>query len=303
MTAHRSTIPLIAAAGLLCCCGTGCQWLGAMCGPPPVRVLPQAPTLEQVVEVVNRNNAAINSFSTTEARLSGPMLPMSLKANVAYQKPGLLRIRADSVMGAELDLGSNQDLFWFWVRRNEPQALYFCRHDQFASSQAAGAVPIDPKTLIEIIGTAELDPTLTHDGPKLLPGDRLGIRTVRQSPEGPTTKLTVIDGISGWVVEQHIYDASGQLVASSFLSEHRRDPLSGLVMPRVVKLNFPATRTSLRLDLGNVSINQPAGNPAELWSLPHYEGAATVDLSSPNLQIPPASASVRSTPSRNRLLR
>jgi hypothetical protein len=301
MKGHRSAL-LIVAAGLLCSCGTGCQILGTMCGPAPVRVLPQSPTLQQVVDVVNRNNSAINSFSTTEARLWGPGF-MSLKANLAFQRPGLLRLRGDSVMGAELDLGSNQELFWFWARRNEPQALYFCRHDQFSDSTASSAVPIDPKILIEALGTAVFDPASEHQGPAVLPGERLQIRTIRQSPQGPTTKITVIDGIQGFVLEQHMYDAAGQLVASSMASKHRRDPLSGLVMPGSVKLNFPKARLSLRLDLGNVRINQLSGDPAELWSLPHYEGAPMVDLASPGFQPPPAAAATRPTPSRNRLLR
>ena len=302
MKRYRSALLFVVAAGLLCLGGSGCQWLGSMCSAPVVRVLPPSPSLQQVVDVVNRNNSAINSFSTTEARLSGPGF-MSLNANLAFQRPGLLRLRADSIVGPELDLGSNHELFWFWARRNQPEALYFCRHDQFAASRASQAVPINPSLLIEALGTTDFDPALPHQGPFPLPGERLEIRTVRESPQGPTTKVTIVDGIRGLVVEQHIYDAAGQLVASFIFDNHRRDPLSGLVMPGTVKLNFPTARLSLRLDLGRVHINQLMGDPAELWSLPHYQGAAAIDLASPNFQLPPATASFRQTSSRNRLLR
>jgi hypothetical protein len=302
MKAYRSALSFVLAAGLLCFGGSGCQWLGSMCAPPAVRVLPPSPSLEQVVEVVNRNNSAIHSFSTTEARLSGPGFP-SLNANLAFERPGLLRLRADSIVGPELDLGSNQELFWFWARRSQPEALYFCRHDQFAASSASRAVPINPSLLIEALGTREFDPALSHEGPVQLPGERLEIRTVRESPEGTTTKVTIVDGIRGLVLEQHIYNAAGQLVASFISDNHRRDPLSGLVMPGTLKLDFPSAQLSMRLDLGRVHINQLTGDPAELWSLPHYQGAPAIDLASPKFQPPPATAALRHTSSRNRLLR
>ena len=99
-------------------------------------MLPPSPTLEQVIEVVNRNNSQIRSFSTNRASISGSGFP-SLRASVAFERPRRFRLRAETgLTGTEFDLGSNDELFWFWVRREQPPAMYYCRHDQFASSQA-----------------------------------------------------------------------------------------------------------------------------------------------------------------------
>lgn len=292
MEGYRRWLLLLVAVGLAGLSGASCQNLVPQLAGPQPRALPPAPTLEQVIRVVNHNNSQIYSFSTTNASLSGPGVP-TLHASLAFERPRRFRLRADTaVTGPELDLGSNDELFWFWCKRNQPPAVYFCRHDQFAGSQARQMIPIDPNWLVEALGIGQLDPCLPHQGPFVLPGDRLEIRTIRETPEGPTTKSTIIDAARGWVVEQHVYDALGRPVASSVLSRHRRDPVFNLVMPTVAKVNFPAAGLSLRLDLGNVQINHLPGNPAALWTIPHYQGAMPMDLCAPGFQLEPTSSPV-----------
>jgi hypothetical protein len=47
---------------------------------------------------------------------------------------------------------------------------------------------------------------------------------------------------------------------------------------------------SLRIDLGNVEINRPLGDPAALWSMPSYPGWPLRDMGDPNFQPPGAAA-------------
>ena len=68
---------LLLCTGLLALSGASCpQMLQQYTNPLP-RVLPPSPTLEQVIEVVNRNNSQIQSFSTNRASLSGPGFPVA----------------------------------------------------------------------------------------------------------------------------------------------------------------------------------------------------------------------------------
>lgn len=286
MDGYRHCLRLLLVVGLVSLSGASCpQCLRQFTAPPP-RVLPQAPTLQQVIQVVNDNSSRIHSFSTTRATLSGPSLP-ALRANLAFQRPKRLRLRAETaITGPELDLGSNDDLFWFWVKRSRPPAVYYCRHDQFATSPARRVMPLELDWLVEALGIIELDPALPHQGPIRLPGGRLEIRTIRETPQGTTTKVTIIDGAQGWVMEQHLYNAQGRLIASAVADGHRRDPLTNLVMPKSVKINCPPAEFSMRVDLGPVQINRLAGNPAELWTMPYFQNATAVDLGNPNLQLP-----------------
>ncbi len=295
---RRSPIPrlegaavrLIIAAGFVALCGASCPARISPFTTPLAPVLPPQPTLAQVIETVNRNNAQISSFATDEAVLSGPAFPTLRRTSVAFERPRRFRLKAGTgFLGDELDVGSNDELFWMWIRRNTPPALYFCRHELFAQSPVRQSIPIDPDWLIEALGVVDLDPARPHEGPFVLPGDRVEIRTPRQTPTGPMTKSTIVDLRYGWVVEQHLFDAQGQRVASAAAREHRRDPLSNLTMPKIVDLYSPRMNFQMRIDLGNVKINSPMmTDRAELFAMPEYPGYPAVDLCDPNLQVLPA---------------
>lgn len=294
MNAYQSRLLLLVFAGLFALSGASCpRFLRQYTNQQP-RLLPAppaTPTLDQVIQVVNHNNSQIQSYLANNATLSLPGYP-SLRANVAYQRvgyprPSRFRLRAEMMTGAECDLGSNEELFWFWIKRDQPPAVYYCRHDQYAASQARQTMPIQPDWLIEAVGIGEIDPALPHQGPYSRPNDRLEIRTIRDTPQGPTTKITILDGSQGWILEQGIVDARGQLLASSKCSEHRLDPASGLVMPTVVQVSCPPAKFSMRLDLGKVQINGPLGNPAELWNMPTYPPSQLVNLGAPAPMGPP----------------
>ena len=283
---------LLLSTGLLALSGASCPRTWQRYINPPPRVLPPSPTLVQVIDVVNRNSSQIQSFSTNHASVSGAGFP-SLPASLAFERPRRFRLRAGfGLTGPEIDLGSNDELFWFWMRRSQPPAIYYCRHDQFAISQAHMTTPFEPQWLIEALGVMEFDPALPHQGPQPLPDERLRIDTIRNTPEGPLTKTTIVDSSQGWVLEQHLFDARQQLLASSVAGGHRQDPLSGLIMPTTVSIDLPPSKLRLRIDLGNVEINRLSGDRNSLWSMPSYPGAAPVNLADPNFRPPGAPAPV-----------
>ncbi|MFZ1936472.1 MAG: hypothetical protein WCB27_19500 [Thermoguttaceae bacterium] len=286
-TNHQLRWLLLIVTGLFSLSGASCPHFLQQYTNPMPRLLPASPppTLEQVIDVVNRNSSQIQSFSTSRASISGPGFP-SLSTSIAFERPQQFRLRATSFVGAEFDLGSNDQLFWFWLKRSQPPAIYYCRHDQFAASQARQMTPFEPRWLIEALGVVEFDRSLPQQL-TVLPNDRLRIDTIRNTPEGPTMKVTILDGSQGWILEQHLYDAHRRPVAHSIASGHRQDPLSGLVMPTVVQIDSPAAQLSLRIDLGNVEINRLSGDRAALWSMPSIPGVPVVDIGDPNFRFSP----------------
>ncbi len=181
----------------------GCRWLRFWQEPKPPQILPPGAGLEQVIAAVNHNNAQIQSLFSNSATISVPGYP-TLKARIAFQRPRNFRLKADG-FGPEVDLGSNDQYFWFWIKRSQPPAVYICRHDQFFTSRARQMIPIDPNLLFEALGTLQLDPSLPHQGPYPDKGNRIQIRTLYETPEGPNTRVTTIDAASAWVMEQQIY--------------------------------------------------------------------------------------------------
>jgi hypothetical protein len=291
MDGYRHAIPLLALVSLFCLSGASCPTMrNPFYAQPAVPVLAPTATLDQVVQVVNANSTRVQSFYTNDATISVPPYP-TLHGFVAFERPRRFRLQARLGFGNEFDLGSNDELFWFWVRRENPPAVYFCRHAQFEGCRVRQMIPIRPEWLIEALGANELDPNLPHQGPTTRSDGKLEIRTIRETADGPTTKITVVDPARGLVVEQHMYSAQGQVLASAVTRQHRRDPLSGLTVPQVVDIQLPVAQPplSMRIDLGLVQVNRPAGDPAVLWTMPQGQGQL-VDLCDPNLQLPTTAA-------------
>jgi hypothetical protein len=247
--------------------------------PQAPQVLTQASSLDQVIAAVNANSARVNSFQTNNARISAPGVP-TLGGNIAVERPRKLRLRADTPLtGPEVDLGSNDNEFWFWVRRSEPPAVYFCRHDQ--SGPMRQAMGIDPDWLVDALGLTTFDPAAQHSGPYPKRGGKLEIHSVIAKPGGNVTKVTVVDAQKAWVLEQHVYDAAGKRIASAVATNHRYDPVVGVTLPGEVNLQMPAAQLTLTIDLGNFRLNSLIGDPMQLFARPVYPGYQEVNLAGP----------------------
>ena len=82
-----------------------------------------------------------------------------LSARLACEPPRRFRLQAQtSLTGPELDIGSNDDLFWIWLRQHEPPITAFCRHDQYAQSQARRLLPIRADWMPELLGLVNFRP-------------------------------------------------------------------------------------------------------------------------------------------------
>lgn len=282
---HQRVQWLIVLLALLAASGSACPQLVQQYHAPLPRALPPSPTLVQVIEAVNANSQRIQSFTAMRATLSGSGFP-SLRAVVAFERPMRFRLQAETAFtGPELDLGSNDQLFWFWVRRNQPPAIYYCRHEQFATCPARQLIPIEPQWLVEALGLVEFDPRLPYQGPIALPGDRIEVRAIVETPQGAQTHVTVIDAIHAVVLQQSIYDARGQLVASAQEGSYRLDPATALKMPTLVTIHSPAVQLTMQINLGIVEINRPNSTSPAYWTPPIYANTPTVDLCDPRLQL------------------
>ena len=136
--------------------------------PPAPQVLMTGSSLDQVITAVNDNAARIQSIQTNNASITVPGMPgiPLLGGKIAAQRPGRFHLVAGTALtGDEVDMGSNDELFWFWVKRNEPPALYYARHNQFAGSAAQQLMPIEPQWLLDAIGFTEFRPGDVHTGP------------------------------------------------------------------------------------------------------------------------------------------
>jgi hypothetical protein len=290
MRMHPSLVTLVALVVLVSGAGSQCGRRDPQTYSYGPRILTQNPTLDEVTSAVNRNSQLIQSLYSTDATLSVAGAP-TLKANLAMERQRNLRIQAETTLtGTELDLGSNNERFWMWTKRMGPPTLYHCRHDQFATSAARQLLPVDPDWLLDAVGLTTFDPAEQHTAPARGRNGHWEIRTAKQGATGPITKITVVDEARGFVLEQHLYDARGQLIASSVTSRHWRDPGTGAVVPQQVDITMPGTQFSMRLEVNQWKVNSLAGGSGQMFVMPQQPGWQIVDLGNVGGQGPNAGA-------------
>lgn len=251
-------------------------------GPVAPQVLAENATRDQIIAAVNQNSARIQSLSATGATITIPDawgLPI-LSGNIAAERPGRFRFTAGTaVTGQEIDLGSNDELFWVWSRRNQPPAVYVCRHDRFPQSNIRQIMPVEPKWFLAALGMVDLDPAAVIDGPNPRGDGTVELRSWLPTQGGNLQRVTVIDARRALVKEQHVYDQAGTtLLASAIAESHRYLEPQQVALPGLVAVKLPTASMEFKIDLGTVQLNQLTGNQQQLWTLPTYEGYPRVDL-------------------------
>jgi hypothetical protein len=254
----------------------------------------------EAVSAVNANTARIQSLQTQGASLSIPGAP-SVTAEIALERPKRLRLRAKTqLLGPELDMGSNDELFWLWAARMPDSSVFYARHDQFASSKARQMLAIEPVWMIEALGLVQIDPASVIEGPFADGGDRIKLRTTLVTGGGQYTRLLILHKTYAWVLEQHVYDERGQLVASARNSSHEYYTIDGVSLPKRVAIEMPQSMLKLQLDVDRWSINQPSSEGATAFELPRTQlsSHAFVDMADPGFVPPGGGAASQSTPAR-----
>lgn len=275
---HGSLVSLLTLATLFAAGGASCpRVLKQYTQPAPV-VFEGRPTLERAMAVVNANTTKVQQLQTTGAKLSVPGVP-SLRATMSFERPKRFRLVADtSLTGVELDLGSNDELFWMWVKRNDPPAIYFCRHNELVNSRIHQVMPIEPAWLAEALGLVYFDPRGRHEGPFSRADGQMEIRSLVPTGDTEVLKITVIDDAHGWVLQQHIYDQFGRRIASAVASQHRLDAANGVVLPRKVEVQLPTIEMAFTLEVSDYVVNSLSGDPATLWAMPRRSQATAINL-------------------------
>jgi len=272
-------------------CVVGFVASGATCHHNRIAVDPNAPaafinapTLADVIYAVNANTDRIQHLHTDSASLSAAGLP-ALRASLDVERPHRLRMRA-KLLGPEIDLGSNEELFWFWARSGPEPAVYYASHRDYAAAPVRALMPVDPHWFMEALGLVALEPGGFHEGPYPQGEGRVEVRSRLPSPQGELTRVLVIDNRYGWVLEQHLYAPHGQLLTTARASAHRFYPQAAASLPHLIEIEMPPAQLAFRIDVSQYDVNQSPGDASQLWTMPYLEGYTPVNIASPQFALP-----------------
>ena len=274
---------------MVCLCLTGCASLQNLFKrkdtPPPLAFTNNAqPTLEQITLAINRNSQLIQNFTTENASIHMPGVMMPLHSRLTFERPKRLRIQGSltSLGGQEFDFGSNDTLFWLWIRKNQGE-MWYCRHDQYPISPVRSAIPMDPDWLIEALGMVEFKPTDQHLGPTRMSDGNWEIISHCQTPSGQFIKRTVVDAKIGWVVRQELHTPQNELTALAEATDLRFDRSTGIYYVKRVEVQCQGMDGKMTIDLGSPTFNTSSPFPPSMFVMPTYEGYRAVDLCGPEI--------------------
>lgn len=296
---HVTTAAGVGAVLLL----AGCNQLFHKTTNPEVATqpLPRDLTAAKLVAYLNDNAAKVQTVRCNGLDLDCKQgfQSVHLTANMACQKPNGFRLLAKSGISDEVDLGSNSQEFWFWVKRNEPPYLFHCAYDDFRRGNVALPFPFQPEWIIEAMGISQYDPAKEY---KVVPkGTTIELQEVAQSPQGrPMKKVTVFNrnpSPSGvpQVIAHKLLDEKDKEICSAQIYAVQVDPVTQAVIPRKVNLVWPSEKLEMRLTLDKTQVNAPIDNQvaARLFGRPQLQGVQPYDLARRALDSPTSLRQVR----------
>jgi hypothetical protein len=274
---------------------TGCNIFGARPEPPDAKAPPvptghfDKPTPELLVSYLNREAAKLQSIDTRDLSIDvrAPGTSVSLDGTLLCQKPRYFKLVGKKLGSQEVLIGSNEERFWFYVKRDPSDALFHCSYADFDKGAIDLPFPFEPEWVLEALGMATLSPS----GSFRVDEDRDTYRLIETtSLRGQKVrKVTVFyKGFSRdsqpQVKARMMYDAQqDRLICAATIKSVSRIPLdygAGAkpvygTCPQMIKLEWPAQQTELILDLGRVKVNGQLA--MESFQMPHL-GSRQVDL-------------------------
>lgn len=252
--------------------------------PPPPTVLTSTPTLEELTPILNRTDSIrqLSSNSATVTVLSSPRLPRLTNSTLHMQRDRDFRLRASLpiLLGQGVDMGSNDNLFWFEVPEGIGKTLYFANHAQYQQQLNRAVLPVDPTWIMDALGLVRFDPQSVIAGPVLRQDGLIEIRSTIPMPDGTYQRVCYIQPEAGYVTHQLLFAPDGNLIAQSKASNHVFYDDVQCVLPHMVEVTLtPKTGDplALRIEVADYTVNQLLSGDPNLFVMPQTASKA-VDL-------------------------
>lgn len=251
---------------------------------PPPELFTGMPSLEQLTEAINRTDA-IGQLSSNSVSVEVPSMPNvpRLSATLSVDRPRHFRMRAKLpiMLGSGLDMGSNQEAFWFQVPEGMSQTLYFASHESFRWRPNRDILPVDPTWIGDALGLVHIDPQDVVEGPILRTDGRLEVRTMVPLADGLHSRVCIVDPAGGFVTDQMLYGPDGRMLAAASGSQHRYYADQQCSLPHRVQIRLMPAQgppLDLQLDIGNYLVNQLISADALQFAMPQ-DASQKIDLS------------------------
>jgi hypothetical protein len=270
---------------------SGCNILGPYrtttggSGVAPANTPP--PTKEALISYLNDNASRIQSIDCRDLHIdvSSGLQSAGVSGKLVCEKPRNFRLGAFAMGAQEVDMGSNDKEFWYWIHRAEPPYLVHCNYDDLNNGKARMPFPFQPEWIMEAFGMAQYGAADKYEL-RTPQNNTLELVETTRSPQGQVIyKVTVFsrtraEGNQPQVLAHILEDSNGKEIVSATTTEVQQDPNTGAILPRKVKLTCPSEKLTLRMQLDKIAVNDPklAERETVLFTRPMMPGVKGFDL-------------------------
>lgn len=236
---------------------------------PKVPVVAGPPTAEQLLAYQRSNAELIQSMQSRSVDLECKQGSMgaSLEATLHTRKPRDFRLIAKSVISDEVDLGSNNNEFWYWVKRGDPKTVFRCGYEDFDNGTARMPFPFQPEYVLEalgmaVTGTPEKCRVVAHAETCDLIEDAViqgkPVRKVTVFRRQPVPVDQMRKG-TPQVTEHQLQDATGHVIVAARIESVQLVDVGKVsaVVPKLVRLVCPDEKVILTMKIDRPTLNQP----------------------------------------------
>ena len=205
---------LIISVGLI---SAECFCFQAPVSPPSVinvEVEPQivVPEIPPLILEINKVNSLVTSFSCDHISIQTWYKGLRTKSQgeLYYEPENKFRFFAQSVMGEECDMGSNDNFFWFWSKRMKEPGLFYARYEDFHKTRLK--TPLNPMWLRSSLGLDPID--LKNANISETPKEYIIIQPTLNSIGDRVFAYTIVDKSNKCIRGFSLLNSSNEVIAS-----------------------------------------------------------------------------------------
>jgi hypothetical protein len=259
----------------------------------------RAPTADVLVGQLNENAGRMKSLECQSVNVDARQgnRSISLDALMSCQKPRDFRLEARVLGAPAVDLGSNKDEFWFWVKESDPPALLHASYQDLDRGAAQLPLPIRPDWVVETLGLVERDNNA--DKYQVVPvahSNMFDLMENTTAPQGQAMRKVTrfkmpanSNGrwqVAGYFLQEGTNDNKYRTLCAISIDEVQQDRGTGAIVPHKMTLTCPSDKPSeqlsMRLTFDGLKVaNAPIDErrAALLFTRPNMAGVPTYDLS------------------------
>ena len=217
-----------------------------------------------IVAKVNANNAKVKSLvADVENVTQKRNFVITATGKMHYEKDRNFRMQASQVVNGQpsSDIGSNGDYFWFWVRKLDPQTMYFSSYKNLYQTGLQDS--LHPIWMMDSLGMGQVD----TKGAKVYSASGYAV-VVKQAmnPRGQNCwKMTYIDPAKPVIAGHRIYSDNQKLLTSVQIEDWYATN-AGIFIPKRIVIVWYTEGIRLTQSLTNPHINTTM--PAGIFKMP-----------------------------------